>query len=145
MSSGNAVALARRFVTNLGQDTIEDAIACFAEDGVQDMPLSPPDFPNRLEGIDTLRRLWRSVARTARSMTFTLLDVVPFADPRRALVEFTGEIVLPSGKTYRNHYFGIVHAENGHIKRYVELYDTYAFVRMVDDADRAAMFGAGQE
>lgn len=138
----DAATLARRFLESLAAGSVDDAVACLADDIVQDMPYSPPGYPKRLAGIDTMRALWTSLLSAARSMAYTIHDIRPFADGDAAFAEFSVELVQPSGAVYRNHYFTFFEAENGLITLYRELYDPLVFEADVSKADRIAMFGA---
>lgn len=140
----DAATLARRFLTALSTGAVDDAIACLADDVVQDMPYSPPGYPKQLRGVETMRGLWTGLLKAVRSITYTIEEIRSFDDPRWAFAEFTAELVQPSGKTYSNHYFTFFHAEGGRITIYRELYDPLVFEAEVSDEDRAAMFATGQ-
>jgi hypothetical protein len=139
-----ALKLARTFLDRLSAGDADGAVACLAADVVQDMPYSPPGFPKRITGRQTLHGLWSGVLGSVRSIEFTVLDLKPFRDPDWAMAEFTASMVQPSGREYRNHYFGFFHAVQGEVALYRELYDPLVFQTSVLPADRAAMFNTGQ-
>lgn len=140
----DAATVARRFLGCLDAGDVDGAIACLADDVVQDMPYSPPGYPKQIQGADTLRGLWSGLVEATRSMTFTIIDVRPFPDPQWAFVEFTADLVQPSGALYSNRYFTFFHVVDGLIRLYRELYDPVVFSTSVSDEDRAAMFHTGE-
>lgn len=139
----DAATVARRFLGCLDAGDVDGAIACLADDVVQDMPYSPPGYPKQIQGADTLRGLWTGLTEATQSMKFTIVDVRPFPDPQWAFVEFTADLVQPSGALYSNRYFTFFHVVGGLIRLYRELYDPVVFSTSVSDEDRAAMFHTG--
>ncbi|RKN36704.1 nuclear transport factor 2 family protein [Streptomyces hoynatensis] len=140
----SAPAVARRFLESLDAGDVDAAIACLAHDVVQDMPYSPPGYPKQLHGADTLRGLWTGLTEATQSMKFTIVEVRRFTDPEWVFVEFTADLVQPSGALYSNHYFTFFHVVDGLIRVYREVYDPLVFATDVSDEDRAAMFRTGQ-
>jgi hypothetical protein len=49
--------LARQFLGGLEAMDAEAVASSFADDGVQDMPFSPPGFPKQVKGADALHQL----------------------------------------------------------------------------------------
>jgi ketosteroid isomerase-like protein len=146
--SADPLEVARRYLGGLEAMDAEAVASSFADDGVQDMPFSPPGFPKQVQGIDALRQLYRSIAKAFRSIRLPIVRVQRFADPSWVLVEFKGEFEKPDGDYYRNHYFGMFHVVGGKIKVYRELYDPLAFTESISAEERASSFdtsGAGSE
>jgi ketosteroid isomerase-like protein len=145
LSPGRAVddsapAVARRFLESLDAGDVDAAIACLADDVVQDMPYSPPGYPKQLHGADTLRGLWTGLTEATQAMDFTIVDIRQFTDPEWAFAEWKAHLVQPSGAHYSNHYFTFFKVVGGRIQVYREVYDPLVFEAEVSAADRAAMF-----
>lgn len=143
-AEASAPAVARRFLERLDAGDVDGAIACLADDIVQEMPFSPPGYPKQLQGADTLRGLWTGLVEATRAMSFTILQVQRFTDPEWVFVEWTADLVQPSGARYCNHYFTFFRVVGGRIQVYREVYDPLVFETEVSAADRAAMFRTGQ-
>lgn len=141
----SAPAVARRFLESLDAGDVDAAIACLADDVVQDMPYSPPGYPKQLQGADTLRGLWTGLTQATRSMDFTIVEVRQFTEPEWAFAEWTAHLVQPSGAHYSNHYFTFFKVVGGRIEVYREIYDPLVFEAEVSQEDRAAMFRTGQD
>jgi len=136
----DATALARRFLQSLNAGDVDAAMSCLADDVVQDMPYSPPGFPKQVHGVDALRTLWTGLLKSVGSIDFRIVQIQPFVDPEWAFMEFTADLVQPSGKRYTNHYFSFFRVVGGRIQVYREVYDPLVFTTEVSDEDRAAMF-----
>jgi len=136
----DAPAVARKFLQSLDSGDVDAAMSCLADDVVQDMPYSPPGFPKQVRGCDALRILWTGLLKSVGSIDFRIVQVRPFTDPEWVFVEFTADLVQPSGKRYSNHYFSFFHVVGGRVRIYREIYDPLVFTTEVSDEDRAAMF-----
>lgn len=136
-------AVARRFLESLDAGDVDRAIACLADDVVQDMPYSPPGYPKQLQGADILRGLWTGLTEATRAMDFTIVEVRQFTDPEWVFVEWKAHLVQPSGADYSNHYFTFFKVVGGRIQVYREIYDPLVFEAEVSAEDRAAMFRTG--
>ncbi|MGH4020810.1 MAG: nuclear transport factor 2 family protein [Pseudonocardiaceae bacterium] len=139
-STPEAGTVAVRFLEALSRSDIDTVADCFAEDAVQEMPFAPPDFPNRLEGRETLRKLYGGLPEANRSMDFPVHSVRPFADPEWVLVEFDGKIEQFSGATYDNHYFGLFRVLDGQIRHYREIFNPLVLTGSMSEAGRESTF-----
>lgn len=117
------------FLDLLSQKRLEDWIELWAEDGVQDMPFSPPGFPKRVEGKAAIAEHYSSLPTSVGKMIFPDLTIYPMLDPNSLFVEYRGEIeVLATGKPYNNTYGGLFRFCGGKIQLFREYYDPLLFV-----------------
>jgi len=95
------------------------------------MPLSPPQFPRRIEGIDALQRHWSGLPDNVGRMDFHDLTVwSDRGDPHRVFMRFRGEIeILPTDRLYAGHYFAVLElTDAGRIRLFQEFYDPLKFL-----------------
>lgn len=143
--SADASAIAVRFLERLGAMDIEGAMACFAEEGRQELPFAPEGFPTTLDGIAALRRQYGGLPDAYRSMEFPVEAVRPLADPEWVLLEYQGKITLASGGRYDNRYAGLFHVVNGKIRLFREYFDPIVLARAFAAPDAlAATFNVEQ-
>ena len=116
-------SVARRFLDELGNLDVDAALACFADDAVQEMPYSPPGFPTELDGIEAIRRQYGGLPDAYETMSFTVTASYPMADPEWVALEYEGAIALRSGGRYDNRYLGLFHVARGRILRFREYFD----------------------
>lgn len=141
-TGGNALELARRYLDGLMARDGDAVASLFTDDGILDMPYSPPGFPKRVQGTDALRQLYGSITRSFRSIRLPIAQVQNFADPSWVLVEFDGDFEKPDGGHYSNHYFGTFHVVGGKIKTCREVYDPLVFTTQISAEERASSFQA---
>lgn len=94
----------------------------WAEDGVQEMPFSPPGFPRRLEGREAIGNQYRSLPENYRGMRFPR-EILAMEDPARFVVRYTGSIELKAGGRYDNRYVGLFTLRDGKVVEFVEYFD----------------------
>jgi hypothetical protein len=61
----------------------------WAEDGAQDMPFAPGDFPKRLEGRAAIARQYGPLPSAFTGMKFPISRITPGADGRTVTVQYT--------------------------------------------------------
>lgn len=119
----------RDFLDLLSQKRLKDWIELWAEDGMQDMPFSPPGFPKRVEGKAAIAQHYSSLPISVGKMVFSDLVMYPMLDPNLLFVEYRGEIeILATGKPYNNIYGGLFQFHAGKIQLFREYYDPLVFV-----------------
>ncbi|HEX5400907.1 MAG TPA: nuclear transport factor 2 family protein [Pseudonocardiaceae bacterium] len=128
-------AVARKFLTALGNQDTDQAASCFAPDIVQEMPFAPPGFPDRREGYDAVRQMYAALPQLTRSIEFVVLNAYPITDGEHVLVEFQGKIVQNSGSVYDNHYFGLFRVIDGLISNYREIFNPVILLNSLTAAD----------
>ncbi len=118
-------------------------VELWAEDGVQEMPFAPGEFPTRLEGRAAIARQYGPLPSAFASMKFPIARVTPGADGRTVTVEYSGSIELKSGGRYDNSYVGIfTFNDAGKIQHFAEYFDP---VTLVNGFPGAAAVGAPDE
>lgn len=109
---------------------MERFASVWADDAIQDMPYSPDGFPKKVIGKKSIVDLYAQWPETSGKTDFTSqLVFYPMIDPEMVFVEFKGKVdIIPTGRTYKQHYGGLYHVENGKIKLYREYYDPEPFI-----------------
>jgi len=80
------------FLALLAAKNIEAWIELWADDGVQEMPYSPPGFPSRNEGKTAIHLHYSGLPDAYSRMAFPDLKIYPMLDPNWLLAEYRGEI-----------------------------------------------------
>lgn len=112
------------FFALLEAKNIEAWIELWADDGVQEMPYSPPSFPTRIEGKSAIHRHYRGLPDAYNRMTFPNLKIYPMLDPNWLLAEYRGEIsIAATGRAYNNHYCALFHLRDGRIMLFKEYFN----------------------
>lgn len=124
--------IARQFLTGLDSMDIDAALSNFADNGVQELPFSPDGFPDRLDGIDALRRQYGGLPDAYTSMTFDVTAAYPMADPEWVALEYRGSIELAAGGRYDNDYIGLFHVVDGKIRLFREYFNPIILQRAFD-------------
>lgn len=137
-ADGDPLTVARRFIAALAARDTDDLVACFAADGVQDMPFSPPGFPKQVAGADALRSHYDAITGSFRSMDLSVISEQRLADREWVILEFEGKLIQANGEPYNNHFFGIFHVVDGRIALYREIYDTLVFAAAVSPEKEGA-------
>lgn len=92
--------------------------ATFAANVVQDMPLAPAGFPERVSGRDALTALYRNIIERDQAYARTVFAT---GDPRTVAVAFDGRVRLDDGTDYCNSYVNLFEVDqDGRIARIVE-------------------------
>ena len=120
------------FLEGLEKKDMAQVNGVWAEDGVQEMPYTPPgvDFPSRVEGRDALIAQYAGWPDNAGSANFT--DELVFhetGDPQVVIAEYRGVTeVVPTGRTYDQRYIGVFRVnESGKIELFREYFDPNVF------------------
>lgn len=123
LAAARPARIALAFLDRLSTMDVDGALALFADDAVQEMPYSPAGFPDRLEGIEALRRQYGGLPQAYRSMRFHVDRVRPLADPEQVLLQYRGAIELAGGGRYDNRYLGLFQVVGGRIRHVTEYFD----------------------
>ena len=120
------------FLEGLEAKDMEQVNGVWAENGVQEMPYTPPgvDFPSRVEGREALIAQYAGWPENAGRANFT--DELVFhetQDPQVVISEYRGVTeVVPTGRTYDQRYIGVFHVnDDGKIERFREYFDPNVF------------------
>lgn len=93
-SRGSAAEVAQRFLHALETMDIRGTQLLRRRRDPGDA-LAPPGIPNRLEGIDALRRQYGGLPDAYQSTHFDIRSVRPLADPEWVLLTESGERAAP--------------------------------------------------
>lgn len=115
-------AVVEEFFASLEAMDVPRFLAVWTEDGVQEMPFSPPGFPRRLEGREAIANQYRSLPESYRGMRFPR-EILAMEDPARFVVRYTGSIELKAGGRYDNSYVGLFTLRDGKVVEFVEYFD----------------------
>ena len=115
--------LVERFYALLEAMEMDEWLYLWAEDGVQEMPFAPRNFPGRLEGKEAVKRQYSGMPEAYSRMVFPGLTIRPMADPEWIMAEYRGEIDLIGGGSYNNRYCGVFHIRDGRIALFREYFD----------------------
>ncbi|MEL6356510.1 MAG: nuclear transport factor 2 family protein [Bacteroidota bacterium] len=120
-NSSVAVKSVERFFQSLETRDLNALLNTMAEDVIQEMPLSPKNFPKRLIGKQALEKQYQGVMEYQQKYERTYL---PTLNPNVVLVKFRGNVVTEAGKDYNNYYVSIFEVdEEGKITRNVEQFN----------------------
>jgi ketosteroid isomerase-like protein len=112
------------FLGLLAAKNIEAWIELWADDGVQEMPYSPPGFPSRIEGKTSIHLHYSGLPDAYSRMAFPDLKIYPMLDPNWLLAEYRGEIdITATGHAYNNHYCALFHLRNYRIVLFKEYFN----------------------
>lgn len=125
---GSAEEVVERFFATLEALDFDGFVELWAEDGVQEMPFAPKNFPSRLEGKEDVRRQYGGMPQAYARMVFPDLAIRPMADPEWATAEYRGEIDLAEGGSYNNRYVGIFRVVDGKIALFKEYFNPQVLV-----------------
>lgn len=116
--------IVKDFLALLEAKNINAWIELWADDGVQEMPYSPPGFPSRIEGKTAIHRHYNGLPAAYSRMTFPELTIYPMLDPDWLLAEYRGEIdIAATGRAYNNHYCALFHIFHGQIVLFKEYFN----------------------
>lgn len=112
------------FLALLAAKNIAAWIQLWADDGVQEMPYSPPGFPTRIAGKTAIYRHYSSLPDAYSRMAFPDLKIYPMLDPNWLLAEYRGEIdIAATGQAYNNYYCALFHLCNSRIVLFKEYFN----------------------
>lgn len=116
--------LVHDFLALLAAKNIAAWIQLWADDGVQEMPYSPPGFPTRIEGKTAIHRHYSSLPDAYSRMAFPDLKIYPMLDPNLLLAEYRGEIdIAATNRAYNNYYCALFHLRDGLIVLFKEYFN----------------------
>lgn len=118
-----SVEVVERFFAALEALDVDSFVELWAEDGVQEMPFAPKNFPNRLVGKADVRRQYGGMPEAYARMEFPGRRVRAMADPEWVVAEYRGEIDLEGGGSYNNDYVGIFRVVDGRITLFKEYFN----------------------
>lgn len=125
----------RDFLDLLSKKRMDAWLELWDENGVQDMPYSPPNFPKRVEGKTAIARHYSALPSNVGRMVFPDLTIYPMLEPNTLYAEYRGEIeVLATKKPYNNTYAGLFQFRNGKILLFREYYNPMVFVEAWGDS-----------
>ncbi len=112
------------FFALLAAKNIKAWIQLWADDGVQEMPYSPPGFPTRIEGKTAIYRHYSSLPDAYSRMAFPDLKTYPMLDPNWLLAEYRGEIdIAATNRAYNNYYCALFHLRDSRIVLFKEYFN----------------------
>ncbi|MBP2833090.1 nuclear transport factor 2 family protein [Aquimarina sp. U1-2] len=114
------VNIVEDFFNALEQRKLENVLAVFTENAVQEMPMSPNNFPKSLDGIEVIKKQYTGVMEYTQSYDVTYLGT---QNPNVVLAKYNGTVTTGEGKPYNNSYVGIFTVENGKIDNFVEMFN----------------------
>lgn len=117
------------FLTGLEDKDMARVNGVWAEDGVQEMPYAPKNFPRRVAGKEALIRQYATWPQNSGKARFTDGVVFyPTRDPSIVITEYHGvSEIVPTKRTYDQRYIGVFHVENGKITLFREYFDPNVF------------------
>jgi hypothetical protein len=121
---GNAGSLLNAHLQLIGTD-IERWLGLFAEDAVVEFPYARSlGLPERLEGLEAIRRYFVETPKHFRGLVFTNVRPYLTTDPEVALAEVHGSATIAvTGRQYEQDYFMLVKARDGRIALYREYWN----------------------
>ena len=129
-SQDKNVAAVVSFLRYLEQKDMEPWFALWHEEGVQDMPYAPDQFPNRFDGIEALRNHWKQVPDLFETISFSNLNVYPMQDPNLVYAEFDGDLLSKAtGRNYKNDYASFFMFQDGKIILYREYFNPLVLLK----------------
>jgi ketosteroid isomerase-like protein len=115
----------KTFLRLLEQEKIEDFSQLFAKNGKHINPFHSGLFPSEIAGRKHIYDFWKHVPGNFDGMAFPIDEIIPFADPNKVAVKFTGKIKLKNNAgIYKNDYLCIFHFnDQGKILEYYEYFN----------------------
>ncbi|GAB4460607.1 MAG: hypothetical protein OHK0029_24890 [Armatimonadaceae bacterium] len=135
-----AIAGTREFFAALEAGDIPRFLKVWAEDGVQEMPFAPGNFPRRLEGKEAIERQYGPLPKAYTGMRFPIRRMMMAQEPGVVIAEYDGSIGLKSGGRYDNRYVGIfTFNSEGNLQHFTEYFDPYTLIQGFPGAAEAVM------
>ncbi len=119
-ADNNTIAVVEDFFDALEARKIQNVLATLNDGVVQEMPLSPNNFPKSLNGIDAMRNQYIGVMDYTQSYE---REYYGTSNPNTVLVKYNGTVTTGEGKPYNNSYVGLFTIENGKISRFIEYFN----------------------
>ncbi len=119
-ADNNTIAVVEDFFDALEARKLQNVLATLNDGVVQEMPLSPNNFPKSLNGIDAMRNQYTGVMDYTQSYE---REYFGSNDPNTVLVKYNGTVTTGEGKPYNNSYVGLFTIENGKISRFIEYFN----------------------
>jgi ketosteroid isomerase-like protein len=118
-----SVDLARRWLTALAEADYAAWPSLVADDVRMSFPFAPPGIPDRCDGGAACQTAIRTFFAGIASFVWQDLQLFPARD--RAVVFATGrsEVVLRTGKPYRNEYCFMMRFRDGKLSEYREYFN----------------------
>ena len=134
--SAEHAAVIENFFTALEKLDIQSFMKVWADNGRQNMPLSPDGFPKELKDKDAIFNQYKGLPENYTAMSFPR-KVFATDNPNKVIVQYAGIIPLKSGGEYNNNYVGIFEIKNGKVERFTEYFDPFilenAFGKQLQD------------
>lgn len=135
VSAENA-AVVENFFTTLERLDVQSFMKVWADNGRQNMPLSPEGFPKELKDKDAIFTQYKGLPENYTAMSFPR-KVSATDNPNKVIVQYAGIIPLKSGGEYNNNYVGIFEIKNGKVEKFTEYFDPFilekAFGKQLQD------------
>jgi ketosteroid isomerase-like protein len=107
------------------QKKLREFVELFVEDGKWVHPYHSGLFPAEVQGREEIYQGLHSAAGNFDEIHFPIEEILPFKDPNKVAVKFSGKLYLKGGKgTYENSYLAIFTFDvHGKIVEWVEYYN----------------------
>jgi uncharacterized protein len=142
------VEVIKQFYQTLEAKDVDAFVALFGEDGVQDMPYSPPGHPRRVETRTEIARLYAGFPNATNAVRFPNLRIYQSDDPNRMFVEVDGYVEFKgAAQPYRQSYMNIFEFRDGQIQLFREYYNPIPFAEAIgigryEVINRPSQFGS---
>lgn len=114
--------------------------ALFADDGVQEFPYAPEDYPRRIAGKPAIADYLADYPEKFK--LDRIVDPVFHASGRVLVLEFGVEgTALQTGKPYNQRYVSVIEHRAGLITRYVDYWNPLVVIEALGGADQLLAFG----
>jgi uncharacterized protein len=106
--------------------------ALVAEDVRMRFPYSPPGIPAHCEGREACESVMRTFFAGIASFEWRDLQLYPAAEPGLVFATARSEVVLVSGRPYRNDYCFIIRVRGGKLAEYCEYFNPLPAIAAFD-------------
>ena len=119
------IETARNFFRFLEQRRLKEFSELFTENGKWIHPYHSGLFPAETVGKKEIYNSIKTAAANFDKIQFPIDEIIPFEDPNRVAVKFTGRLKLKNGSgTYENDYLDLFSFdEQGKILEWIEYYN----------------------
>lgn len=115
-----SIAIVQGFFDALEARDLKNVLNFFTKNAVQEMPLSPKNFPKKLKGIDAIKKQYAAVMDYIQSYD---IEYFGTQEPNIILAKYQGTVATYEGKPYNNSYVGVFTIANGKISNFLELFN----------------------
>ncbi len=131
MTRDKNIETVRNFFRLLEEEKIAEFAELYAENGKQINPYHSDLFPAEIVSKKNIYEFWKNVPANFDGMQFPIDEILPFEDPNKVAVKFSGKIQLKNNAgTYENDYLCIFHFdEQGKILEYYEYFNPITAAR----------------